>query len=29
VDGQPWKDHDGDVVRLPRLEKKAQVICAF
>ncbi len=29
VNGQPWKDYDGESVRLPRLNKKTEVICAF
>jgi hypothetical protein len=29
VDGKPWKDFDGETVRLPRLEKKSDVICSF
>jgi hypothetical protein len=29
VDGQPWKDYDAESVRLPRLNKKTEVICSF
>ena len=29
VNGQQWKDHDADAVRLPRLNKKTEVICVF
>jgi hypothetical protein len=29
VNGEDWKDFDGDSVTLPRLEKKTSVVCAF
>ncbi len=29
VDGREWKEFDGESVRLPRLEKKTDVLCAF
>jgi len=29
VNGQEWKDHDDEAVRLPRLDKKTDVLCAF
>lgn len=29
VNGEAWKEHDAESVRLPQLKKKAEVICAF
>jgi hypothetical protein len=29
VNGQPWNDYNADAVRLPRLDKKTEVICNF
>ncbi|MBN2022179.1 MAG: hypothetical protein JW809_05250 [Pirellulales bacterium] len=29
VDGEEWTQHDGESVRLPRLDKKTNVICVF
>ena len=29
VNGQQWRDYDAEAVRLPRLDKKTEVICTF
>ena len=29
LNGEEWKDYDGESVRLPRLDKKMNIVCVF